>query len=69
VVVSSPASLPSNLERGQTLKKQRKEKKSLKLHKETLQSLSQPELEGVVGGLYSGSCFPDICQEQDSSGC
>jgi hypothetical protein len=51
------------------LKKQRKEKKSLKLHKETLQSLSQPELEGVVGGIYSGSCFPDICQEQDSSGC
>jgi hypothetical protein len=51
------------------LKKQLNEKKNLKLHKETLRLLHQPDLEKVVAGIYSDSCFPDICQEQDSSGC
>ena len=51
------------------MKKERKEKKSLKLHKETVRLLEQPDLQGVAGGLYSGSCFPDICIELDSSGC
>lgn len=51
------------------MKKQQREKKSLKLHKETVRLLSQPDLQNVVAGLYSDSCFPDICIELDSSGC
>ncbi|HEX2692136.1 MAG TPA: hypothetical protein VHN14_36250 [Kofleriaceae bacterium] len=44
-------------------------KKILKLNKETLLLVSQAELQKVVGGLSNDSCFPDICQEKDSSGC
>jgi len=51
------------------VKKQPKDKKHLKLHKETVRRLEQPELQGVAAGIYSDSCFPDICQEKDSSGC
>jgi len=51
------------------LKKQQKEKKSLKLHRETVRLLGQPDLQNVAAGLYSDSCFPDICYEQESSGC
>ena len=51
------------------MKKQQREKKSLKLHKETVRQLNQPDLQQALGGLYSGSCFPDICQERESSDC
>ena len=51
------------------MKKQLKEKKSLKLHKETVRQLNGPDLQKVAAGLYSGSCFPDICIELDSTGC
>jgi hypothetical protein len=44
-------------------------KKRLKLKKETILLLRQTELQNVVGGLSNDSCFPDICQERDSSGC
>jgi hypothetical protein len=57
------------MEREKTLKKQKREKKGLKLHKETVRLLSQPELKEVAAGLYSDSCFPDICQERESSAC
>ena len=50
------------------MKKQQTMKKSLRLEKDTLRRLSQPELQKVVGGSYD-SCFPDICQEKDSSAC
>jgi len=53
-----------------TLKKQPREKKSLKLRKETILLLNQPELQKVLGGWPSNnSCFPDICQENESSAC
>lgn len=52
------------------MKKQQREKKVLKLHKETVRLMDQPDLERVAGGIYSyPSCFPDICIELDSSGC
>lgn len=52
------------------MKKQLSMKKSLKLNKEALLRLSQPELQKVVGASMScESCFPDICQEKDSSAC
>jgi hypothetical protein len=51
------------------MKKKQGEKKILKLHKETVRLLEQPDLKGVAGGIYSDSCFPDICIELDSSGC
>lgn len=50
------------------MKKQPIAKKRLKLTAETLVQLSKPELQRVLGGSYD-SCFPDICQEKDSSGC
>lgn len=51
------------------MKKELKEKKSLKLHKETVRLLQLADLQRAAGGLYSDSCFPDICYERDSSGC
>jgi hypothetical protein len=51
------------------VKKQQHLKKKLKLNKEALLLLSQSELQQVVGGLSNDSCFPDICQEKDSSAC
>jgi hypothetical protein len=52
------------------MKKQRKNLKSLKLHKETLRLISQVDLENVEGGIYSEpTCFPYICPQQDSSAC
>ena len=51
------------------MKKQLSEQKTLKLHKDTIRLLNQPDLQKVVAGIYSDSCFPDICQEKDSSGC
>lgn len=51
------------------MKKQQTMKKSLRLNKEALLLLIQPELQKVVGGLSNDSCFPDICQEKDSSAC
>lgn len=51
------------------LKKQQREKKSLKLHKETVRLLSQSDLQNVAAGIYSNSCFPDICQEDASTAC
>ena len=55
--------------KGDSMKKQQKEQKTLKLHKETVRLLERPELQGIAAGIYSGSCFPDICIELDSSGC
>ena len=55
--------------KGDTVKKQQNMKRSLKLDKEAIVLLSQPGLQKVVGGFSHGSCFPDICQEQDSSAC
>lgn len=52
------------------MKKQQNLKRRLKLDKDTLVRLGQPALQEVVGGWPSGdSCFPDICQEKDSSAC
>jgi hypothetical protein len=52
------------------MKKQQNLKRRLKLDKDTLVRLAQPELQQVAGGGPSGdSCFPDICQEKDSSAC
>lgn len=52
------------------MKKQHNMKKTLKLNKEVLILLSQPALQKVVGGgLSNDSCFPDICQEKESSAC
>jgi len=52
------------------VKKQQSMKKSLKVNREALLRLGQPELQKVVGASLScGSCFPDICQENDSSAC
>jgi len=51
------------------LKKQQNTKKRLRLTKEALLLLNQPQLQNVVGGLSNDSCFPDICQEKDSSAC
>jgi len=51
------------------LKKQQNMKKRLKLKKETLLLLRQAELQNVVGGLSGDSCFPDICQQRESSDC
>lgn len=51
------------------LKKLQNMKKRLKLTKEALLLLSQPDLQKVIGGLSNDSCFPDICQEKDSSAC
>lgn len=56
--------------KGDTVKKQQTMKKRLKLNREALLRLSEPELQKVVGASLScDSCFPDICQEKDSSGC
>lgn len=52
------------------MKKQQSMKKILKLNKEALLRLGQPELQKVAGASTScESCFPDICQEKDSSAC
>jgi hypothetical protein len=45
-------------------------KKRLQVSKESVRQLSQPQLQQLVGGSMScDSCFPDICQEKESSGC
>jgi hypothetical protein len=52
------------------LKKQLHAKKKLKLRREALCKLSESVLQNVVGGTGSiDSCFPDICQDKDSSAC
>lgn len=54
------------------MQKRLTEKKSLKLHKETLRRFEEKDLK-VAGGASALSgcptCFPDICFEQESSGC
>jgi hypothetical protein len=66
---SVTAALRRTYEKGDSVKKQQHMKKSLRLNKEALVLLSPPALKKVVGGLSNNSCFPDICQEWDSSGC
>jgi len=45
-------------------------KKRLLVSRESVRQLSQPQLAHAVGGSTScESCFPDICQEKDSSAC
>lgn len=52
------------------VKKQHGMKKRLTLNKEALVRLSEPNLKQIVGGFPSNnSCFPDICQENESSSC
>ena len=53
------------------MKKERKAKNTLKLHKETLRLLNPSDLKEVAGGSITSrdSDFPNICQEWDSSGC
>lgn len=64
---------PADKPRQETeMKKQPKEKKSLKLNKETLRQLGDSNIK-VAGGASALSgcptCFPDICIELDSTGC
>lgn len=52
------------------MKKQQHVKKNLKLNKETIFRLAPPALQNIVGGTGSiDSCFPDICQDNESSAC
>ena len=40
---------------------ERKEAKALKLNKETLQRLTEPQLHWVAGGLTDGTCGRTVC--------
>jgi natural product precursor len=52
-----------------TMKKQLVMKK-LKLSRESLIELREPQLRNLIGGSFScDSCFPDICQPRDTSAC
>ena len=44
--------------------------KKLKLSRESLIELREPQLRNLIGGSFScDSCFPDICQPRDTSAC